>query len=157
MIFTAQDVQLEWVATTDIRLFNYTTLLRVFETLMELNVRQRSPLPELFGKDLSFEVIHDTERFYTGNGRVKKIPEAGDEILAKKSVNTSPAPQLLQPPASRQFNITTSLISKYVNSQLLSLLHSSYTAHTDFSTQNSAPPSQTYSTIIPSHPLPTSS
>ncbi len=155
MTFTAKDVQFEWVGLDTSRAVNYTALLLVFEALVEFNVRPTSPLPELFAKDLSFTVANRIEKFYAGNGWVGE-PEAGNEILAKKSVITSPALQLLQPPASQQPNITTSLSFKYVNPQLLSPLHPSYTAHTDLSTQDSAPPTQTQSSIISSHPLLTS-
>ena len=156
LTFTAQDVQLDWEVSVTGAGLNYSMLLRVFATLVELNVRPASPLPDLIAKDLSFTVAHRIERRYTGSG-VVSVSEAGNEVLAKRSLNPSPAPQLLQPLASQQPNTTSSLSFKYVNSQLLFPLYPSYTAHTDLYTQNSAPPTQRQSLSISSHPHPTSS
>ena len=157
MTFTVQDVQLNWaVPDIGVTLLNYSMLLQVFATLVGLNVRQNSPLPELIAKDLSFTVAHGDKREFMGTGLVG-IREASNEILAKRSLNPSPVPQLLEPDASQQPNTTTSLSFKYVSSQSLLSHHPSYTAHTDLYTQNSAPPTQLKSLYISSHPLPTSS
>ena len=113
LTFTSQNVQLDWRAAVASATLNYSTLLQVFVTLVDLNVRQSSPLPELIAKDLFFTVAHRLERSYTGNG-VVNISEAGYEVLAKRSLNPDPAPQLLQAPASEQDNTITSLSLKYV-------------------------------------------
>lgn len=115
--FTAQNVQLDWTVPVTGGTFNYSMLLQAFSTLIELNVRQNSPLPELIAKDFSFTVAHSNERHYTGNGRVGFL-RAGNDVLPKRSLNPGPALQLLQPPASQQRNTATSLGFKYVNSRL---------------------------------------
>ena len=96
LTFTAQDVQLEWEVSVTGAGLNYSMLSKVFATLVELNVRPASPLPDLIAKDLSFTVVHRNERRYTGSG-VVSVTEAGNEVLAKRSLNPSPAPHLLQP------------------------------------------------------------
>ena len=120
LTFTSQNVQLDWkaaVASATSATLNYYTLLQVFVTLVDLNVRQSSPLPELIAKDLFFTVAHRNERRYTGNGLVN-ISDAGNEVLAKRSLIPSPAPQLLQAPASEQDKTTNSLSFKYVTLRL---------------------------------------
>ena len=115
--FTVQDVELDWAVPATGGTLNNSMLLLALSTLVDLNVRQNSPLPELFAKDLSFTVAHRNERRYMGNGRVG-FSQDGSEILAKRSLDSSPVPQLLQPLTSQQGNTTTSLSFKYVNLRL---------------------------------------
>lgn len=117
--FTTRDVKLDWVTPGAGRALNYSILLQVFKELMNINVRETSPLPILIGKDLSFTVVDRTGESSMGEGMVVSNREADNEILAKRSVDPSPAPELLQPLASHQPSTTTYLSSKYVHSQLL--------------------------------------
>lgn len=110
--FTAEDVHLDWVIRDTDSALNYSMLLLVFQALVNLNVRQTSPLPDLIGKDLSFTVADRIDGSNMGDGRIVGIGEADSEVLAKRSVNPSPAPELLQPLASQQLRTTTSLSSK---------------------------------------------
>ena len=115
--FTAQDVELYWTVPPTVGSLNYSMLLRAFSTLAGLNVRQNSPLPELFAKDLSFTVAHRNEKRYVGNGRVG-FSQDNSEVLAKRSLDPGPAPQLLQSLTPQQGNTTTSLSFKYVDLRL---------------------------------------
>ena len=98
-------------------------LLQVFKELLNINVLETSPLPILRGKDLSFIVVDHTRELDMGEGTIVSIREADREPLAKRSVDPSPAPELLQPLASQQPSTTASLSSKYVHSQLLFPFH----------------------------------
>ena len=114
--FTTQDVKLDWVIPEIGIALKYSMLLEVFKELFNINVRQTSPLPILIGKDFSFIVVDRTAELYMGEGMIVGISEADSEILAKRSVDPSPAPELLQPLASQQPSTTASLSSKYVHS-----------------------------------------
>ena len=118
--FTTQDVRLDWVISDTGSALNYSMLLEVFKELWNLNAREvSSPVLILVGKDLNFTITDRTNELSMGEGMIVGIREADSEILAKRSVDPSPAPELLQPLASQQPSNTTSLSSKYVHSRLL--------------------------------------
>ena len=117
--FTTQEVKLDWVIPDTGSALNNSMLLQVFRQLHVLNVLQTSPVQILIGKDLNFTVVDLYHELNMGKGMVVGIREADSEIVAKRSVDPSPAPELLQPLASQQPSTTASLSSKYVHSQLL--------------------------------------
>ena len=99
---------------------NYEMLLQVFNALVNLNVRETSPFPNLIRKDFTFVIVDRTDGSHMGDGIIMDTRVADSEILAKRSIDPSPAPKLLQPVASQQPSTTASLSSKYVHSRLLS-------------------------------------
>ena len=121
--FTLQDIRLDWVIPESSSALHYSMLLQVFQTLVNLHVRATSPLPDLVGEEMNFTVVDRTDGSEMGEGRIVDLSEADNEVLAKRSVDLSPAPKLLQTLASQRLSTSTSLRSKYVYCQLFLPCH----------------------------------
>lgn len=121
--FNAPDVRLYWVIPEYGSALNYEMLLQVFHALINLNVRETSPFPNLIGRDFTFVIIDRTDGSHMGDGIILDTRVADSEILAKRSVDPSSPYELLQPVASQQPSTTASLSSKYVHSQILFPCH----------------------------------
>ena len=155
--FNAPDVKLYWVAPEYGTALNYEMLLQLFHSLVNLNVRETSPFPNLIGKDFSFVVVDRADGSHMGDGIIMDTRVADSEILAKRSVDPSSAPELLQPLASQQPSTTAILRSKYVQTPASHSIPTCYTAQSDLYAPISALPAMKQCSIVLSHRLPTTS